>query len=259
MLYPSSFPEDPPPPLRIAVCLNSYNSRFLPAIQASYVRVLGRVAPGAQLTFFESANKGEFPDPIVFDLIVLAGANVDPRASWDFILKIHNFIRTIVAQYPDKKVVGICWGHQTISRVFGADIVDMSVPEMGVTSINLTEEGRKFFPHAAATGAVRLQQHHRREVAAAPAKFTPLAQGSQIFLNDNNTILTFQGHPEKDAQTARLRLHDTQRWFGFNAVDEKAWAKLEAQIETEHDGDEIWKRIMHWVREPSRGLYTQPS
>ncbi|KAK8064686.1 Class I glutamine amidotransferase-like protein [Apiospora phragmitis] len=240
MLYPSSLPKEDPPPLRIAVCLNSYNSRFLPAVQASY-----------------SANKGDFPEPVLFDLIVLAGANVDARASWDFILKIHNFIRTVVAQYPDKKVVGICWGHQTISRVFGADIVNMDVPEMGVTSINLTEEGRKFFPHAAATGVLRLQQHHRREVTAAPAKFAPLAQGSQIFLNDNNTILTFQGHPEKDAQTARLRLqHDTPRWFGFDAAaDEKAWARLEARIGTAHDGDAVWGRVVQWVREPSRGLY----
>ncbi|KAK7984789.1 copper/iron-regulated glutamine amidotransferase [Apiospora saccharicola] len=251
MLYPSPFPEAEDAPLRIAVCLNSYRSRFLQAVEASYVRVLGRVAPDAELTFFESANKGEFPEPSQFDLIVMAGANVDPRASWDFVLEIHGFIRTIVAQYPDKKVVGICWGHQTISRVFGADILDMDVPEMGVTSINLTKQGRKFFPHAAATGVVRLQQHHRREVAAAPARFTPLAHGSQIFLNDNNTILTFQGHPEKDAQTALLRLHDTTQWYG----DEKASARIEAQIAMGHDGDAIWKRIMRWVREPSRGLY----
>ena len=116
-------------PVRIAVCLNSYNSRFLPQIQASYMRALGRVAPDAHLTFFESA-KGKLPEPSQFDLIVLGGANVDARASWDFILKIHHFIRKTIAEYPDKKIVGICWGHQTISRVFGADIVNMDVPEV---------------------------------------------------------------------------------------------------------------------------------
>lgn len=122
-------PDSDDVPVRIAVCLNSYNSRFLPQIQASYVRALGRVAPYAQLAFFESA-KGEFPEPSQFDLIVLGGANVDARASWDFVLKIHRFIRTLVTTYPDKKVVGICWGHQTLSRVFGAEIVNMDVPEV---------------------------------------------------------------------------------------------------------------------------------
>lgn len=122
---------------------------------------------------------------------------------------------------------------------------------MGVTSVNLTEQGCRFFPDSASGGSVRIQQHHRREVAKAPEGFVQLAQANQVLLNEHNTILTFQGHPEKDAETARLRMHDSMRWFGFGELDEKAWAKLELQIEMEHEGPMIWKRVFDWVREPA--------
>lgn len=133
---------------------------------------------------------------------------------------------------------------------------------MGVATIDLTEAGRQFFffPEAAAAGSLRLQQHHRREVAAAAPAFAQLARGNQCLLSESNTVLTFQGHPEKDAETARLRLHDAARWYGLRmiddggdsdgALDEKAWARLEAMITAEHDGPAVWRRILEWVWEP---------
>ncbi|KAI0528014.1 class I glutamine amidotransferase-like protein [Xylaria bambusicola] len=239
-------------PPRIAVLLNSYRSRLLPAIRSSYQRTIRAVAPNAQLAFYEPANRpGEFPNPDYFDLIVLGGSNVDPRKRHPWILEVHAFVRRMVRDYPHKKFVGICWGHQTISHVFGGKLVDAAVPEMGVASVELTEQGRAFFHEASSLGSFKLQQHHRREVAAAPLGFVPLAHSNQCFMSESNAILTFQGHPEKDAETARLRLHDSMRWFGFDALsDEKAWAQLEMLINTPHDGEMVWRRIFEWVREP---------
>lgn len=241
-------------PLRIAILLNSYRSRLLPAIRASYQRTIGAVAPDAQLAFYEPANRpGDFPDPDYFHLIVLGGSNVDPRKRHPWILEVHEFVRRLVREYPHKKLLGICWGHQTISSVFGGKIADADIPEMGVASVDLTSHGRKFFPEAAALGSFKLQQHHRREVAVMPQRFTALAHGNQCFLSDSNAILTFQGHPEKDEETARLRLHDTARWFGFDALsDEKAWARLMMLMSTPHDGEMVWRRVFEWVREPPR-------
>ncbi|OTB06768.1 hypothetical protein M426DRAFT_318482 [Hypoxylon sp. CI-4A] len=242
---------EPHQPLRIAILLCSYRSRLLPAIRASYERTISAVAPEARLAFYEPANRlGEFPDPACFDLIVFGGSNVDPRKSHQWILEVHDFLRRIVTHFPEKKVLGICWGHQTISRVFGGQVVDAANPEIGVATVNLTEAGRQFFPEASVLGSFKLQQHHRREVAIAPPTFKLLAQGNQCLLNQSNTILTFQGHPEKDAETARLRMHDSMRWYGFDSLDEKAWARLQELIFAEHDGPAVWKRILDWVQEP---------
>ncbi|KAI1759324.1 class I glutamine amidotransferase-like protein [Hypoxylon sp. FL1150] len=239
------------PPPRIAILLNSYRSRLLPAIRASYERTIGAACPTAALAFYEPANRaGDFPDPAYFDLVVFGGSNVDPRKSHPWILDVHDFLRRLVRDYPDKKVLGICWGHQTVARVFGGVVIDAEHPEMGVATINLTEAGRQFFPSAAALGSLKLQQHHRREVAAAPPEFAHLAAGNQCLLSASNTVLTFQGHPEKDAETARLRMHDSMRWYGFDSLDEKAWARLEEMITAEHDGPDVWRRILEWVWEP---------
>lgn len=118
-------------PLRVAVLLNSYRSRLLPAIRGSYQRTIGAVAPHAQLAFYEPANRpGDFPNPDYFDLIVLGGSNVDPRKRYPWILEVHEFVRRMVRDYPHKKLVGICWGHQTISSVFGGKLADAPVPEV---------------------------------------------------------------------------------------------------------------------------------
>lgn len=124
---------DPPcragTPLHIAILLNLYQSRFLLVTKATYARSIGAVEPNARLTFFEPA-KGEFPDPSAFDLIVFGGGNVDPRESHPWILDVHAFLTRLVTQYPSKKILGICWGHQTIARVFGGELTDAVTPEV---------------------------------------------------------------------------------------------------------------------------------
>jgi glucosinolate gamma-glutamyl hydrolase len=121
---------------------------------------------------------------------------------------------------------------------------------MGVTAVDLTSAGIEFFSPVSPSGSLLIQQHHRREVIEAGQGFFRLAHGNQILMNEKRTILTFQGHPEKDAETARLRMQDSSRWFGFSNRDEQDWARLDATIQLKHEGEIIWRRILEWAREP---------
>lgn len=120
---------DQPP--RVAILLNSYRSPFITEIRDSYVRCIGAVRSDAKLAFFYPADKpGDFPDPAAFDLIIIGGGNADPRKKHKWILRVHQFILDVITNYPGKKLCGICWGHQTISMLFGAEVVDMETPEV---------------------------------------------------------------------------------------------------------------------------------
>jgi GMP synthase-like glutamine amidotransferase len=106
-------------------------------------------------------------------------------------------------------------------------------------------------------GTVRLQQHHRRGVGTPPRGFHELLVGNQAFLSHDRTILTMQGHPEKDAQCAKLRVRDATRWFGVSEDDKAALLRIEKSMDREHDGPEVWERIFEWTREehPSYGVH----
>ncbi|KAK1833644.1 class I glutamine amidotransferase-like protein [Podospora conica] len=273
---PSSFNMSPPgttpaprPPLKIAILLNSYRSPFIAEIRDSYLRALAAVDPSCTPSFFYPADKPThlFPDPSAFDLIVIGGGNADPRKRHAWILAVHAFILDVVARQqqqghaPVAKLCGICWGHQTISMLFGGEVGDMDVPELGVTESKLTPLGQRFFHHhytrlghgGGGAGTVRLQQHHRREVRSPPKGFHELIAGRQAFLSHSNAILTFQGHPEKDARTAKLRVRDAARWYGMDVGDARAMGELVGRMEVEHDGLEVWRGILRWVGEGTGG------
>lgn len=119
-----------------------------------------------------------------------------------------------------------------------------------MTEAKLTPLGRRFLPRMAdGAGVVRLQQHHRRAVGRAPNGFHELLAGNQAFLSHNNAILTFQGHPEKDARAAKVRIRDAARWFGTDMTDQRAVADLVRQMEVQHDGLEVWNRVLQWAEE----------
>ncbi|KAK4225052.1 class I glutamine amidotransferase-like protein [Podospora fimiseda] len=256
---PSRLGLSPPPKLKIAILLNSYRSPFIAEIRDSYTRSIGAVSPESHLSFFYPADHYgndslAFPDPELFDLIVVGGGNADPRKKHAWILRVHKFILDVVAHHPRKKIVGICWGHQTISMLFGGEIVDMDVPELGVTESKLTPSGTQFFSAIGQGGILRLQQHHRRAVGTPPRGFHELLAGNQSFLSHNNSILTFQGHPEKDARCAKLRIGDAMRWFGVELGDHAAMGRIQRDMERQHDGHEVWGRVLEWVREKGSGV-----
>lgn len=212
------------------------------------------MSPESKLTFFYPAEKNEFPNPQDFDLIVVGGSNVDPRKSHDWIQQVHQFVLSVIRDHPDKKLCGVCWGHQTISRIFGGEVVDMDYPELGVTEVKLTIHGQQFF-QTAATGrskVLRLQQHHRRAVSVKPRGFISLSEANHCFINEKGTILTFQGHPEKDAETAKLRIKDIERWFQLNIQNQAIVSEVFRRMELEDDGPIVWKRILEWVVEVPR-------
>lgn len=117
--------------------------------------------------------------------------------------------------------------------------------KIGVTKIGLTEEGKKKFPFSP-DGNLFVHEFHRRQINVTAREFVPLAEGNQAFVNEKNTITTFQGHPEFNKELGKKLLEKTPIYMG---VEEKDMEVLNKKMESEHDGVAIWGRILKWIRE----------
>lgn len=235
--------------MQIAVLLNGYDSPYKPHIRESFERAIrAAVANGPILApnidFFDPIVEQTYPEAGKYDLIVLSGGTEDPMGSAPWVLKMQEYLRTTVANYPKRKILGICWGHQTINVSFGGTVGDMDEAELGVTDITLTEAGHRLLPFVKER-PLKMHEFHKREIKVPAPGFIALAEQSQAFLNDANTILTFQGHPELNSELAAKMLDGMPSYMGVGVVQREA---LKQNVTLEHDGIEIWRKILTWVK-----------
>ena len=165
-------------------------------------------------------------------------------APW--VLKMQAFLRDTVRDFPRRKIVGICWGHQTICVSFGGKVGNREGgAEVGVTSLVLTPLGQKTLAFLERK-EIALHEYHRREIKQPAKGFVALAEGNQMFMNEEKTIWTFQGHPELNEGLAKAMLANTPAYMG---VEGKEKRDIERRMERAHDGVRIWERILEWVKE----------
>ncbi|OJJ50222.1 hypothetical protein ASPZODRAFT_90182 [Penicilliopsis zonata CBS 506.65] len=178
---------------------------------------------------------GEFPSPSNYDLVILTGGTGDIVAEKpdEWIVATMQFIRDCHAQ-STCKILGICWGHQAVSRAMGGIIKE---DQLGVYEIELTEAGKSFFHRE----SINLHKFHRRRVLSTPPGFIALAE-RETFLSSTGRILTLQGHPEMDESVSKLLLTNDA---GFYTRDNKE--QFVERIEREHDGLDVFKVIMEWA------------
>ena len=107
--------------------------------------------------------------------------------------------------------------------------------------VALNDAGSAFFAKwLPSAEKLNIHEFHEMEVKNVGRGFTALAESNQI------TILTFQGHPEMDAGLSTLLLNETRQYGGR---DEAEREETRRRINSPHDGDAVWKRIMHWSEE----------
>jgi GMP synthase-like glutamine amidotransferase len=234
-----------PPSLKIAILINGFASPLTPSIQSSFTTAISSAsASPPTIDFYDPIVAQTYPDPDSYDLIVLSGGTADPMGSQPWVLKMQDFLRTTARDFPNRKIVGICWGHQTICVSFGGTVGNRQEgAEIGVTSIQLTAEGEKMLGWE---GKVDIHEYHRREVKSKPKGFVELAERGQMFINEKKTIWTFQGHPELNEGLGKALLAESPAYMG---VDGREKEEISKRMERKHDGVRIWKRILEWVGE----------
>ncbi|KAK7538553.1 putative copper/iron-regulated glutamine amidotransferase [Phyllosticta citribraziliensis] len=241
---------------RIAILKNTPSAiATVPTSSDSFITALSAVAPGAQLDFYDPIEAQEYPADAgaAYDLIILSGGTADINAPEPWVLKMLQFVRQLVKARAEgrtgAKVVGICWGHQAVHVALGGRMEAMgaSGPEMGVTTIGLTGEGSHFFDFAAEKKSYDIHEFHKRQIVDPAPGFVPLAKQNQCFVSNDNSILTFQGHPEMSAKLAQSLLANASTYTQTMREDEQR--DIARRMEKEHDGQAILERVVRWVYE----------
>ncbi|KAK7202797.1 class I glutamine amidotransferase-like protein [Myxozyma melibiosi] len=191
--------------------------------------------------------KGDYPAKIEeFDGMLITGSRANAYDDDKWILDLAAFIRKIFNS-STVRLIGICFGHQIIARALGGTVAPNPAGwEVSVTTLTLDDAGigALIFPDIAQStgGLLRIQEMHSDHV-------TVLPKGVHVFASSPKSpvqgmyvprkILTFQGHPEFNAEVAEALVDRVIRNGGL--TDEQAQDAL-GRVGMENHGGRLGRR-----------------
>ncbi|CAG8384616.1 unnamed protein product [Penicillium salamii] len=231
---------------KIAVLINTPpdGTDFPSVVKECFREAFKSILPTEELDFFDPVVERKFPDASKYQLIVLSGGKIDADCSEPWVLGVLDYIRSTAHNFSKTKMLAVCWGHQAVSRAFGGQVRNVPTGSVNtVKEIGLTETGKKFFPFASTSGFYRVMAIHDSEVETPAPGFVSLAENQECFINDANTILTFQAHPEISHELSwKLLLEEDQKHN--RAFSAEKWG-----LDHPNDGLKLLERVVQWAAE----------
>jgi GMP synthase-like glutamine amidotransferase len=117
-------------PLKVAVLINTFPSPYSQLVRGSFTASVATAAPGSEVNFYDPIHAQLYPDPAVYDLVVLSGGTADPMGNDAWVIKLRTWVKATMEGFPELKMVGICWGHQHICVTFGGIVGSMEDAEV---------------------------------------------------------------------------------------------------------------------------------
>lgn len=182
---------------------------------------------------------GQFPQSVAeCDAWLITGSKWSVNDRDDWISRAHEFVRQLHAQR--RPTVGICFGHQLISRALGGTVEKAAVGwGVGVHTVNVDQQRPWMTPQH---DALSLLVSHQDQVIEPPAGAVQLAGHAFCphgMLEIDGHMLTMQGHPEFPKGYARAVMDKRRDTLG-ESVYQEGIASLEQSIDPDV--------VARWVR-----------
>ncbi|GLT98013.1 hypothetical protein SLE2022_155470 [Rubroshorea leprosula] len=231
---------------RFAVLLCAQDSDYVKRKYGGYlgvfVKMLGE--EGEAWDVFRVAS-GEFPDDNeigLYDGFVITGSCNDAHGNDVWICKLMELLKKLDSM--EKKVLGICFGHQVLARALGGKIGRNAAGwDIGVTDIHLSPSSAKLFSSLKIPETLPIIECHRDEIKELPPKAEVLAwstkTGIEMFKYGDH-MMGIQGHPEYNDD---ILLHLIDRLQQRNDIAESYADELKANMGAVDPDGEAWKKL----------------
>ncbi|XP_008794061.2 gamma-glutamyl peptidase 5-like [Phoenix dactylifera] len=230
---------------RFAVLLCAEDSEYVKKVYGGYFKVfVGLLGEEGEIWEVYRAARGELPaeeDVDAYDGFVITGSCNDAHGDDLWIKELLKLLKIIDSKR--KKVLGICFGHQILSRALGGKTGRAKGWDVGVTCIHPSQSALKLLSSLHIPSHLPVIECHRDEVWELP----PLAEvmawsektGIEMFRYGDH-IMGIQGHPE---YTKEILLHLIDRLLQRNLIQICHAEAAKASLDAREPEREAWKRL----------------
>lgn len=212
--------------------------------QQMFERLLSPHIPGLRVTRFD-VQAGDIPaNAQACDAWITTGSRESVYDDVTWIRAAETFIRGIADS--NRPFVGICFGHQLLARVLGAEVTRASGGwGVGVLPMSVLHNEYWMTP---TRSTVRLQYMHADQVTELPSGATLLGESAHCpvaMFQAGARLLGIEAHPEFPAAYARALIEDRRARIG-QQVAEDALARVDEPV----DSDVVGGWIAHFFGAP---------
>ena len=207
-----------------------------------FAALLGREDPEMEFAVFD-VEEGEYPADIdEVDAYLITGSKSSVYEDKEWIARLMDFVRELDAR--DKKIVGICFGHQIVAHALGGK-TEKSPKGWGVgRHVHSFSESPHW--HDGGEADFHILVSHQDQVVR-NAEGARVLAGSDFCENAvvqvGDHILTFQGHPEFVSDYSR-EIMDYRR----DTIGEDTYSSGIASLSKEAEGSRVARWILNFLK-----------
>ncbi|MBL7480457.1 glutamine amidotransferase-related protein [Legionella bononiensis] len=207
-----------------------------------FANLLRPVDPNIEFIVFDAENEVLPSDIHAVDAYLITGSRHGVNDGYPWIAQLEEFIRTVHA--AQKKVIGICFGHQLIAKALGGKVIKS--PKgwgVGMSQNQIVQQKDWMNPFK---NEFNILVSHQDQVVALPQGAQVLA-GSDFcpnyLMQIGTHFFSIQGHPEFTKDYSRDLMISRE-----DAVDQHQFAQGIKSLELHEDDALIAQWIINFIR-----------